>query len=169
MTQIITRCKYTKKNLLEIQKALTKRSAKICTYISLGGGVMAGVGLWIGHGELIYFGFFWFILFWFWRYHTARKTVKAAMKHYQKLYGCEVETELKFYATMFIAKNLQAETERRVSYDEVSKVVYTNNLCALVMEDNLAFLIDRRELDEDAQNELFDLLNEKCTLAMVNI
>lgn len=169
MTQITVRSQYTKKNLLEVQKALTRRTARICTYISLGGGVMAGVGIWVGHGELIYFGLFWFVFFWFWRYHSARKNAKSTVKHYQKLYGCEVETELKFYSTMFIAKNLQAETERRVNYDEIVKAVTTKNLFALVMEDNLAFLVDRRNMDEETVQQLTDLLSEKCTRAMTNI
>ena len=162
MTKIQAGCVYSKANLMELQTELHQKTRRNCLWLSLLGVAMVAVGVWQNAGSMIFFGVFWTIFFLIFRNHPARRAVRQIRRHNKKAYGCDVRTDLTFYASWVTAKNVQTEKERRVRYDEVSRVIQTEHLYALILADRVALLVDRRELDEEQEIELVSLLREKC-------
>lgn len=168
MTGIIQMdCEYTKQNLMEMQKPLHKKSARL-------GAVMSGVGLLLVilgfvlmQSSIIIFGTFWFIFFLVQIHRASRKTVRQALKSYQKNYGQNVTTTLKFYPSLVVAQNHQTGSERKTPYADVERIIRTKNLIVLILPDNIAVMGDRRNLDENTNKELWEHLLEKCTEAEI--
>ncbi|MBQ7255512.1 MAG: hypothetical protein IJS31_04615 [Oscillospiraceae bacterium] len=163
-------CVYTKQNLLEVQKVLHRRTAKICSWLALAGAAILTAGLFlpdtlVGSTErtgLLYFGFFWAVFFVIRRNHAARKTTRQTLKSNQKIYGCPVTITQKYYTTMVAAKNEQSGREIRARYDEVERVILTKHVLALILPDNVAILTDLRSMDEAAADELIARLEQEC-------
>lgn len=155
-------CQYTKENILEVQTPLHRKGAKIYTGLALIGAVMLGVGIYFTMFSLIYFGTFWLVFFLVGRNHRARKIAKQTVKSNQTNYGEPVRTTTKFYNTLLVAKNHQSGSELRTPYEDVSRIVRTKNLLALVLPDNICVMGDRRPLDPETDKELWEHLLEQC-------
>ena len=167
MNIIETTCVYTKQNLLELQKVLHRRTAKICMWLMLAGAAILTAGIFLMHtlqsGIMIYFGAFWTVFFLIRRNHAARKSARSTVKGNRKAYGCDVTTHQKFYATMVTAENEQSGKTLRQKYDEVTRVVVTRHIVALISADGVALLSDRRSVDEATDAELLERLRTGCT------
>jgi len=147
---------------MELQMELHQKTRRNCLWLSLLGVAMVAVGVWQSAGSMMFFGVFWTVFFLIFRNHPARRAVRQIRKHNKKAYGCDARTELTFYVSWITAKNVQSEKERRIRYEEISRVIQTEHLYALILSDRVALLADRRELDEEQDLELFSLLREKC-------
>ena len=158
---------YTKKNLLEMQKTLHRRTARMCLILSLCGLALALLGIALAVGIMIYIGLFWCILFLGMRHHPARKNARNTVKSNQKNYGCNVQTTLKFYNTMFTAKNETTGSELREQYDEVREVLRTGALIVLLLEDRVALMADCTAMEAEDALALWDLLRENCRNAEI--
>ncbi|MBR2896855.1 MAG: hypothetical protein IKM36_03660 [Oscillospiraceae bacterium] len=166
MTQTIeTTCTHSKKNVLELERELHRRTFRICLLLALCGIALLAAGVFLQEGELIYFGVFWSILFVVLSGHSARKATRRTMKHYKKLYGKEpIVTTAKFYNSMFTAKNEMTGSETKAKYEEVERVIVTQNLYALVLPDRVAVLVDRRTLTQELDLELYNRLLQGCSM-----
>lgn len=163
MTEIIeTTCAHTKKNVMELERELHRRTFRICLLLALAGLAILGLGVYLQNGSCIYFGAFWTIFFLVWSGHGARKSTRRTMKHYKNLYGGPVVTKAKFYRSMFTAKNETTGAETKASYEDVERVVVTQHLYCLVLPDRIAILADRRELTEEDDQELYNRLLRSC-------
>ena len=158
---------YTKKNLLEMQKVLHRKTARLCLILSLTGFAFALIGAAVSVGLVIYLGIFWGFLFLGMRNHPARKSAKKTVQSNQKNYGSNVQTTLKFYNTMFTAHNETTGSDLRESYDEVKELIRTAHLIVLLLPDRMALMADCRTLDEATAAELWELLRENCRSAEV--
>lgn len=166
MDIIETTCVYTKKNLLELQKVLHRRTAKICMWLMLLGAAILTAGIFLVEElqsfALIYFGAFWTIFFLIRRNHAARKSARQTVKDNLKAYGSDVTTRQKFYGSMVAAENEQSGKTIRLKYDEVARVIVTRHILALITEDGTALLSDRRSVDEQTDAELCERLRTGC-------
>ena len=158
---------YTKKNLLEMQKLMHRRTAVLCMRLMLFGPVMTAVGIAMVNGLIIVCGLMWTALFLITRNHAARSAAKQAYTSSMKYYGKTVVTTVKFYATLLRAHNETSGKELRAGYDEVKKLCRSRNLMAFVLTDNMAIMVDRRQLSPEDDRDLWELFTEKCTEALV--
>ena len=122
-----------------------------------------------GASLLIYAGLLWTIIFLVLRNQAARKSVRASLKSHMKVYGKTVTTTIKFYNTLLIAHNDASGAEVRSSYEDVQKLVMTKNLLVFVLLDKVALMMDRRKLDPNEDQALWELLMEGCFNAKVYI
>lgn len=167
-------CEYTKENLMEVQKPLHKKTAKICTIIAVFGYAAALVGavcLLSGIQEsmsaLIFFGLFWGIFFTVNIHRPARKSTKATLKSHQKSYGETVKTTLKFYNSMVTAVNHQSGSEKKLVYGDFSRILRTKNILMLITEDKVAVMGDLRTAEPEDIDALWGHLLEQCPDAKI--
>lgn len=163
---------YTKKNLLEMQKVLHRRTARLCLILAGCGMLLALIGITLfgvmeGSGIMIYIGLFWCLLFLGMRHHPARKNAKNTVKSNEKNYGCNVTTTLKFYNSMLTAHNETTGSDLKESYDEVRELLRRDDVIVLVLPDRVALMADSSTLPAEDAKELWDLLREKCRSAEI--
>ncbi len=163
---------YTKKNILEMQKSIHRRTRKRFRLLSLVGAALFIVGSVLlgiieGVGALMFAGGIWFVLCNVFANQQARKTARKTVKSNLKNYGGTVQTTIKFYNTMFMAKNETTGAEVRAQYQEVTRLVGTKNLIVLVLEDGRAMMAERAAMEPAIAAELWELLQESCTEATV--
>ena len=158
---------YTKKNLLEMQKLLHRRTAVICLRLVFIGPVLTAVGIALINGLLIVCGLMWTALFLITRNHAARSSAKQAYASSMKYYGKTVVTSVKFYNTLLWAHNETSGKELRAGYDEVKRLCRSRNLLIFVLMDNTAIMVDRRQLPAEDDRDLWELFEEKCTEAII--
>ena len=158
---------YTKKNLLEMQKVLHRKTARLCTILSLSGFGLALVGAVVISGIMIYMGILWGLLFWGMRNHPARKSAKKTVQSNRKNYGSNVITTLKFYQTMLIAQNETTGTTLREDYGQVRELLRTGPLVIVLLEDRVALMADCSGMEQEDAEALWNLLREKCRSAEV--
>ena len=156
---------YTKQNLLEMQKALHRRTARLCFILSLLGVALFVLGNIISNGFCIFCGIFWWLFFMAMRNQPARKNSRNTAKSHLKHYGKPVTTTVKFYNTMLTAQNETTGSQTKCNFDEVEKLYLTNHLLILQLPDRVALMVDRRNMDANEDKELFELLAEKCVNA----
>ena len=125
------------------------------------------LGLIEGAGALIFAGGIWFVLCMIFANQQARRTTRKTVKSNQKYYGGVATTTIKFYTTMFMAKNETTGAELRAQYAEVSRLIGTRNLMILVLEDGRAMMADRNTVDPTLAADLWEHLRENCTEATV--
>ena len=163
---------YTKKNLLEMHKAVHRRARKRYRLLSLVGVALFLVGSVLlgvieGVGALMFAGGIWFVLCMVFSNQQARKTARKTVKSNQKYYGGTANATIKFYNTMFIAKNETTGAEIRAQYTEVSRLLGTRNLMVLVLEDGRAMMAERSSVEPAVAADLWEHLRENCTEATV--
>jgi len=163
---------YTKKNILEMQKSIHRRTRRRFRLLSLVGAALFIVGSVLlgiieGVGALMFAGILWFILCNIFANQQARKTARKTVKRNMTNYGCTVQTTIKFYNTMFTAKNETTGAEVRAQYTDVTRLVGTKNLIVLVLEDGRAMMAERASVDPAIAAELWEYLRENCSDATV--
>ena len=163
---------YTKKNILEMQKSIHRRTRKRFRLLSIVGAVLfiAGsvlLGVIEGVGALMFAGGIWFVLCNVFANQQARKTARKTVKSNLKIYGATVSTSIKFYNTMFMAKNETTGAEARAQYQDVTRLVGTRRLIVLVLEDGRAMMAERSSLEPAIEADLWEHLQENCTEATV--
>lgn len=159
--------RYEKKYLLEMQKALHKRTAKICTLLSLAGVVLAAVGVVVNESFCIFCGILWTCLFFVLRNQAARKSASETFKSNMKNYGAPVTTTVKFYETMLLAKNETTGSQLKGNYEEVERVIRTQNLAILVLGDNVALMVNTARLSAEDAEDFWDHLRNACRAAEI--
>lgn len=160
-------CEYTKENLMEVQKPLHKKSAKVCIVLAAVGFSICLLGLIFLNFALVFFGGFWGIFFTVNMHHHARKSTKATLKSHQKSYGETVKTTLKFYNTMLLASNHQSGSEKKLVYSDLGRILRTKNILMLITSDNVALMGDLRTAEPEEVEELWAHLLEQCTDAKI--
>jgi len=55
-------------------------------------------------------------------------------------------------------------SETKAKYEEVERVIVTQNLYALVLPDRVAVLVDRRTLTQELDLELYNRLLQNCSM-----
>ncbi len=153
---------YTKKNLLEMQTVLHKRTARLCFILSLIGAALVVLGAFIASSFCIFCGVFWWLFFMISRNRPARKSAKKTVQSNEKNYGGTVKTTLKFYNTFFTAKNETTGAELRSKYDEVEKIIETENLLVIRLPDRVALMLDKRMAEKETLTELWKFLQTEC-------
>ena len=160
-------CEYTRQNLMEMQKPLHRKSARLCIIMSSVGLLLFVSGLIFMQSALLIFGSFWCIFFLWQTHHASRKIVKQALKSNQKKYGQNVKTTLKFYPSLVAAQNHQTGSERKTPYGDVNRIIRTKNLLVLILPDNVAVMGDLRNVDKATSQELWEHLLETCVDAEI--
>ena len=161
-------CEYTKENLMEVQKPLHKKTAKISAIIAALGFAVVLVGavlLLFGIQFpvfLMFIGAFWGVYFAVNIQRYARKNVKTTLKNNQKNYGETVKTTLKFYSSYLTAQNHQSGSEKRLGYDEIAKILRTPNMLVLITEDRAAVMGDLRTAEAEDVQMLWSHLMSQC-------
>lgn len=158
---------YNKKNLMEMQKVLHKRTARLCFMLSLLGAALFILGTIISSGFCMFCGVFWWLFFMGMRHQAARKSTKQKVKSDLKNFGAPVKTTVKFYATMFIAKNETTQKEQRAQYEDVERLIMTNSLYIIGLADRVTLMVDRKNLTQEEDTELWAHLCDKCTAAEI--
>jgi len=158
---------YNKNNLLEMQKVLHKRTARLCFILSFASIGLLALGMIISSGLLIFIGVFWWLFFMGMRNQAARKSTRNKVKSDLKNFGAPVKTTVKFYATMLIARNETTEKEQRAQYEEVQRLIMTNSLYIIGLADRVTLMVDRKSLTQEEDTELWEHLADKCTAAEI--
>lgn len=158
---------YNKKNLLEMQKVIHKRTARLCFILSFASIGLLAIGMLISSSLLIFIGVFWWLFFMGMRHHAARKSTKQKLKSDQTKYGGPVKTTVKFYNTMLTAKNEATGKEQRAQYEEVERLMMTDSLYIIGLAEKVTLMVDRKNISGEDDAELWELLQDKCTAAEV--
>lgn len=167
-------CEYTKETLMEVQKPLHKKAARLCTILAALGYVVAAagivctiIGLDFSPFAMIFFGSFWGIFFTATTNKAARKSTRETLKSHQKNYGETVKTTLKFYNSMVTAVNHQSGSEKKLVYSDFARIIRTTNIIMLITADNVAVMGDCRTADPEDIHTLWDHLLEQCSEANI--
>lgn len=170
MTGIIQlECEYTKETLMEVQKPLHKKAARLCSILAAASYVVAAAGIVctiIGVNfspfAMIFFGGFLGVFFTLTTNKAARKSTQATLKSHQKRYGETVKTTLYFYNSMVTAVNHQSGSEKKFTYDDFARIIRTTNIIMLITADNVAVMGDCRTVNSEDVHTLWDHLLEQC-------
>ena len=165
---------YTKKNLKEMNTAVHRRTRRIYLLLCGAGVLLFVIGALLlgrieGAGALMFAGVLWTILFLIFSNQAARKSTRNTLKSNLRNYGAPVQITAKFYNTMLVAKNDTTGAEVRSQYGDVTRLLRTKNLFVLVLEESRAVMVDQNSIEPADVEDLWELLREGCTEAVVQV
>ena len=161
-------CEYTRENLMEVQKPLHKKSARLCTVFAVIGAAAAVISAALTVAGVDGFAFtailsvIWGVFFLTNINKAANKSVNTTVKNNQKNYGETVKTTLKFYNSMIMAQNHQSGSEKKLGYDDIARILRTKNMLLLVTADKSAVMGDIRTVEPEVFAELWSHLMSQC-------
>lgn len=168
---------YTRENLSELHRELYRKNARRHQLLALAGIALLIIGIVLLPFNtleesntapfLIFLGVFWTLYFLISANGAARKATKSILKSNLKHYDQEVITRIRYYPSAVKAVNEASGSERTVPMTEIVRLLRTKHLIAMITGEKLALLADRRLLDEQTDEKLWELLCEKCTEAKV--
>lgn len=166
-SEIMLKCVYVPSVLAEAQKPLHKGSAVLNLILGvLGLGVFV-LGFFLNGGSLLisFCGLLASAYFFSGLNRAAKKAADRMYKNYIKKHGEPVKVDLTFRQDGFTTLSKPSETVRELTYEKVRRVIHTQNLLVLVMEDNYAVIGDCRSVEESEADTLWAHLQNSCPQA----
>ena len=85
-----------------------------------------------------------------------------AVKRYFKLYGCVPEVHVSFDEEQIHVHNLQSKAENNISYDLIKRAVETRHLYLIILEEQMAVLVNKEGFTTGAPEDFIKFLRQKC-------
>lgn len=160
-------CTLNKKNLADMAKH-TRRGARvivnICSVLLL---IVALFEYFVIYDfSMAFFSLFLGAFFYVYIQLLPRISARMTLKRYQVLYHAEIVSELQFFDDHILMQSEQSKEHIELQYEQIKKIIRTNNLYLLQLDAHLVLLADKAGFQNGASCSAFEaFLRQKAIRA----
>lgn len=137
------KCKYTKSNLIEVNRSTFPRKLPTIFFICMGL-IIFSCGLFTEDYVDCLLGVFFCVFYPLYSLWAVRYSAVKRYQQLQQLYHSEAETVTNFYEDSLVVHQMQDGSDVTVVYSQIAKVFETKNLFFLMLSTRIGFMLEKQ-------------------------